>query len=293
MKGLRRSFQFVPGSNPGMLQNADILGADSVIFDLEDAVALSEKDSARLLLAGALATFDYSKIEVMVRVNPVDTANFGEDIKVLAHLPVDGLLIPKATLGSMRQAIAHLDAAGFQGSILPLIETALGVEEVFDILRLDPRIDGLLLGGEDLTLDLGVVRTKGGNEINYARNRVVSAGRAMKITCIDTPFTDAEDLEGLREDTRYAKSLGFSAKASINPRHLPIIHEELSPSAREIKYALRVMDAVAVAQQEHKGVFSLDGRMVDAPVISRAAAVVETANRLGLVKEGAYVGKDS
>ena len=293
MKGLRRSFQFVPGSNPGMLQNADILGADSVIFDLEDAVALSEKDSARLLLAEALTTFDYSKIEVMVRVNPVDTADFGEDIKVLAHLPVDGLLIPKATLGSMRQAIAHLDAAGFQGSILPLIETALGVEEVFDILRLDPRIDGLLLGGEDLTLDLGVVRTKDGNEINYARNRVVSAGRAMKITCIDTPFTDAGDLAGLREDTRYAKSLGFSAKASINPRHLPIIHEELSPSAREIKHALRVMDAVAVAQQEHKGVFSLDGRMVDAPVISRAAAVVETANRLGLVKEGAYVGKDS
>ena len=138
MRGLRRSFQFVPANNPGMLMSADILGADSVIFDLEDAVALTEKDSARDLLGEALKTFDYSGIEVVVRINPPDTMFSEGDINSLKGLPVDAILVPKATLESMHQALAWLDSVNYQGSIILLIETALGVEQVFDIVNLDP-----------------------------------------------------------------------------------------------------------------------------------------------------------
>ncbi|MFZ2256537.1 MAG: CoA ester lyase [Clostridiaceae bacterium] len=290
MRGLRRSFQFVPANNPGMLMSADILGADSVIFDLEDAVALTEKDSARDLLGEALKTFDYSGIEVVVRINPPDTMFSEEDINSLKGLPVDAILVPKATLESMHQALAWLDSVNYQGSIILLIETALGVEQVFDIVNLDPRIDGVLLGGEDLTSDLGVARTKAGNEINYARSRVVSACKAAKITCIDTPWTDAEDLAGLLTDTEYARSIGFNSKSSINPRHLPIIHQVFAPKEKEVRYALRVMEAKELAEAEGKGVFSLDGKMVDAPIIARARQTLNLADALGLIKEGDYRG---
>lgn len=290
MKGLRRSFQFVPSNNPGMLQSADILGADSIIFDLEDAVALTEKDAARELLKSALLTFDYSKIERVVRVNPPDTEFGVKDMEKLKGLPVDSYLIPKATVKTMKMAIELAKKTEFKGSLIPLLETAQGVEEAYEIIMLDDSIDGVLLGGEDLTADLGVVRTKEGNEINYARTRVVSAGKAKAITIIDTPFTDTEDLEGLKKDTQYAKSLGFNSKASISPRHLDIIHEVLSPTKKEILYALEVMDASELAKKEGRGVFSLKGKMVDAPIMTRATNTIKTAEAIGLVKDGEYIG---
>ncbi len=290
MKGLRRSFQFVPANNPGMLMSADILGADSVIFDLEDAVALTEKDAARELLTQALSTFDYTGIEVVVRINPPDSGFARADIQALAGLPVDAILLPKATVETLRQVGPWLDEAGFTGSLIALIESALGVEEAYELIRVDPRIDGVLLGGEDLTSDLGVARTKAGNEINYARTRVVSACRAAKITCIDTPWTDGEDLEGLARDTEYARSIGFSAKSSINPRHLPVIHDVFAPKQAQILHALRVMEAMELAEREGKGVFSLDGKMVDAPIIARARQTLDLAQALGLIREGAYRG---
>ena len=290
MKGLRRSFQFVPANNPGMLMSADILGADSVIFDLEDAVAITEKDSARELLSQALKTFDYSNIEVVVRMNPPDSGFAEADLKALAGLPVDAILLPKATVATVQEVSSWLDEINFSGSLIALIESALGVEEAFDLIRQDPRIDGVLLGGEDLTSDLGVARTKAGNEINYARTRVVSACRAAKITCIDTPWTDSDHLEGLGKDTEYARSIGFNSKSSINPRHLPIIHQVFAPKKADVLYALRVMEAKDLAAQEGKGVFSLEGKMVDAPIINRAQQTLDLAKALGLVREGEYHG---
>lgn len=289
MKGLRRSFQFIPGNNPAMVQSADILGADSVIFDLEDAVAITEKDSAANLLIEALGSFPYDNIEVVVRINPPETDFGKKDIKKLKGAHVDAILVPKATVEQIKILLPLIDEIGYKGSVICLVETAMGVEEVFEIINMDERIDGVLLGGEDLTADLGVVRTKEGNEINYARSRVVSACKAKKITCIDTPFTDADDLEGLRKDTEYGKSLGFTSKSSINPRHLSIIHEVFSPKTKEIKYALRVMEAVDIATKEGKGVFAIDGKMIDAPVINRAKATINVATQLGLVKDGEIV----
>jgi citrate lyase subunit beta/citryl-CoA lyase len=290
MKRLRRTMLFMPGNNPGMLQNAGILGADSIILDLEDAVSLTEKDSARILTREAIKSIDYINVEVVVRVNPFDTEFAKEDIDVIARVKPDALMIPKATeeeLQAVDEILTNIEAEeGFEkGSIklIPIIETAYGVENVYNIIKSSHRIVAVLLGGEDLTSDLGIKRTKEGEEIFYARNRVAIACKALKVDSIDTPFTDTNDFEGLEKDTRKAKSLGLTGKAAINPRQIDTIHDVYAPSVEEIKYAKRVLEAMEEAEREGKGVFSLDGKMVDAPVINRAKNTVELAKLLGLV----------
>ena len=159
--------------------------------------------------------------------------------------------------------------------ILPLIETALGVEKAFDIASAAPRVAGLFLGGEDLTADLHCKRTKEGQEIFYARTRLVCAARACGIEAYDTPFTDVEDMEGLRKDTEFAKSLGFAGKAVISPRHVDIVNEVFSPTEAEIEYAHDVMEAIEEGKRQGKGVISLRGKMIDAPIVKRAMQVLE------------------
>jgi len=290
MKRLRRTMLFMPGNNPGMLQNAGILGADSIILDLEDAVSLTEKDSARILTREAIKNIDYINVEVVVRVNPFDTEFAKEDIDVIARVKPDALMIPKATEEELEAidkilTTIEVEESFEKGSIklLPIIETAYGVENVYNIIKSSDRIVGVLLGGEDLTSDLGIKRTKEGEEIFYARNRVAIACKAMKVDSIDTPFTDTNDFEGLEKDTRKAKSLGLTGKAAINPRQIDTIHYVYAPNAEEIKYAKRVLEAMEEAESEGKGVFSLDGKMIDAPVINRAKNTVELAMLLGLM----------
>ena len=290
MKRLRRTMLFMPGNNPGMLQNAGILGADSIILDLEDAVSLTEKDSARILVREAVKNVDYSNVELVVRVNPFTTEYAKEDIDVIARVKPDALMIPKATeeeLKAIDEMLIKIEKEeGFEeGSIklLPIVETAYGLENVYSIIKSSDRIVGVLLGGEDLTSDLEIKRTKEGEEIFYARNKVAVACKAMKVDSIDTPFTDTNDFEGLEKDARKAKSLGLTGKAAINPRQIDTIHSVYAPTLDEIKYAKRVLESMQQAESEGKGVFSLDGKMIDAPVINRAKNTVELAKLLGLV----------
>ena len=285
---------FMPGNNPGMLQDAAILGADSIILDLEDAVSLTEKDSARILVREAIKTMDYSEVEVVVRVNPLDTDYGPLDIDVIARVKPDTLLIPKADEQEIKLAdemLARIEAEeGFKPGgikLIPLIETAWGLEDVSKVIQASERVVAVLLGGEDLTSDLGVKRTKEGQEIFYARNRVATVCRALKVESIDTPFTDVNDPEGLAADTAKAKGLGFTGKSAINPRQLDVIHEVFAPTQAELRYAQRVLDGMAEARREGKGVFALDGKMVDAPVINRALTTMKLGRRLGLLDEGA------
>lgn len=282
---------FMPGNNPGMLQNAGILGADSIILDLEDAVSLTEKDGARILVREAIKFMDYSNVEVVVRINPLDTEFGPKDMDTIARVKPDTIMVPKADEEEIKLAGSMLDKIeqeeGFEkGSIkiMPLVETAFGLENVYNVIKASDRVVGILLGGEDFTSDMGIKRTKEGNEIFYARNRVATACRALKVDAIDTPFTDTNDYTGLEEDTRKAKSLGMTGKASINPRQIETIHSVYAPAEAEIKHALRVQDALAEAKKEGKGVFSLDGKMVDAPIINRANTTVELAKMLGLIE---------
>lgn len=287
---LRRSMLFMPGNNPGMLQSAAILGADSIILDLEDAVSLTEKDSARILVREAIKNVDYSGVEVVVRVNPLSTPYADEDIDVIARVKPDALMIPKATEEELKEIHKRLDVIeseeGFEKGhikLVPIVETAYGVENVYEIIKSSNRVVAVLLGGEDLTSDMGVKRTKEGKEISYARNRVAVACRAMRIDGIDTPFTDTNDFDGLRKDIILAKSLGMTGKSSINPRQIDTIHDVYAPAQAEIIHAQRVLDAMEEAAREGKGVFSLDGKMVDAPVITRAKNVVALSKKLGLI----------
>lgn len=291
MKTLRRTMLFMPGNNPGMLQNAPILGADAVILDLEDAVSLTEKDAARALVSGAIKTLDYSNVELVVRVNPLDTQFGHKDLETIARVKPDTILLPKATKEQLQEADAIItkveEEEGFEkGSInlFGLIETAYGLETVYEAATATKRLVGLLLGAEDLTSDFGIKRTKESDEIYYARNRFSAACRAARIDAIDTPFTDTNDYEGLRLDTEKAKSLGFTGKASINPRQIDTIHSVYNPTEDEIKYSVRVLEARDEAFAKGLGVFSLNGKMVDAPVINRAITTVELAKRLGLLK---------
>jgi len=288
---LRRSMLFMPGNNPGMLQTAEVFGSDSIILDLEDAVSLGEKDAARILIKEALKTFNYGTTEVVIRINPFSTPYALEDIDVMARLKPNAILLPKATPEDMKQLDEMLtkiekEEDFEEGSIRihALVETTYGVETVYETIKMSSRVDSVCLGGEDLAADLGVERTKDSEELFYARTKVVNACKALKIDAIDTPFTDTNDEAGLLADTIHAKKLGFTGKLSINPRQINTIHKVYSPTITEITWANRVMYAKDEAEKEGLGVFSLDGKMIDAPIISRAMNTLNTARIIGLIK---------
>lgn len=287
---MRRSMLFLPGNTPNILQNGDALGADAVIFDLEDAVAPDQKDAARILVRNAMTYLDFSKVEVIVRINSVDTGFWKKDLEELVPLKPSLIMPPKT---SCAQDVLTVDAyltqledkLGFPRNtvgLIPLIETALGVENAFQIASATDRVAALFLGGEDLTADLRCKRTKEGAEIEYARCRLVCAARAAGVEVYDTPFTDVNDDEGIRVDAEKAKSLGFTGKSSISPRHVPVINEVFSPSQRDIDYAYEVMEAIRLAKEQGRGAVALRGKMIDAPIVNRAKQTLQAAKDLGL-----------
>ena len=283
-----RSLLFLPGNAPNMLIHGGDLGADAVIFDLEDAVSPEEKDAARILVRNTLASLPLS-CQTVVRINGLDPGLWAGDLAETVPRRPNALMLPKtagaADIRQLEQAVAALEAehhipAGTVG-IIPLLETAAGIENAYAIAAASPRVLGLFLGGEDLTADLRCPRTKGGKEIDYARQRVVCAARAAGVEAFDTPFTDVQDSQGLLDDAKYARALGFSGKAAISPRHVQGINQVFSPTSGEIAYAQAVLDAIAGAQG--KGAISLHGKMIDAPIVNRARQTLAAAKALGLV----------
>lgn len=287
---MRRSMLFLPGNNPNMLINAAYLGADAVIFDLEDAVSPTEKDAARILIRNTIRYTDFKNQEIIVRINSIDTDFYKADIDAILPEKPDMILLPKTSTSKdillVDEYITKLEKklgleVGKIG-IMALIETALGVENAYAIASCCTRVKALLLGAEDLTADLQCARTKKGKEIEYSRSRVVVAARAAGIEVYDTPFTDVNDDEGIVVDTSFAKSLGFSGKASISPRHIEVINNIFSPSQSEIDYAYEVIDAINLAKQQGKGAIALRGKMIDAPIVARAQRTIAMAEMLGM-----------
>ena len=279
-----RSLLFVPGNNPAMVQNAAVFGSDAVILDLEDAVAPLEKDAARFLVVEALQTVDYGKCAKVVRINPLEYDG-GADIAVIVRAAPDALLVPKVQSATDIQAVvaqvaAHEQPGQPEVKIIALIETPRGLAEAYSIASADKRVIALALGAEDYTAALGAKRTKEGMEILGARTTLLNAAAAAGIPAIDTPFTDINDEEGLRKDLAFAKQLGFKGKLSIHPRQVEIIHEELSPSQEEIRWAQRVVAVIHQAEQDGLGAVSLDGKMIDAPIVLRARQVLSVADML-------------
>ena len=288
-----RSMLFLPGNTPNIIINGAILGADAVILDLEDAVAPAEKDSARILVRNAIRYMGFGACDVIVRINAIDTPFWQKDLDAVIPQKPAMIMPPKV---SCAQDVLAVDAyisrleekLGLEKNtiaLIPLIETALGVENAFLIASASPRVKAIFLGGEDLTADLHCKRTKEGNEINYARCRMVCAARAAGIEVYDTPFTDVNDDEGIYTDAQYAKSLGFTGKSAISPRHVNAINEVFSPSQKDIDYAYEVMEAIRVAKEQGKGAVALRGKMIDAPIVARAQQTIAMAEALGLGRE--------
>ena len=288
-----RSMLFLPGNNPNMLINGNCLGSDAVIFDLEDAVAPAEKTAARVLVRNTMRYMDFGTCGRIVRINSVDTPYWQKDLDLIMPCKPDLILLPKTSSAweaqeADRYMTALEEKLGFEPNtvgLMPLIETALGVENAFAIASSTKRVKALFLGAEDLTADLRCKRTKEGREIEYARTRLVVAARAANIDVFDTPFTDVNDDEGIVVDAELAKALGFSGKASISPRHVEVINRVFSPTMAEIDYAYEVLEAIRIAKEQGKGAIALRGKMIDAPIVARAERTISMAVEMGLGRE--------
>ena len=292
---MRRSMLFLPGNTPNMLINGNCLGSDAIIFDLEDAVSPAEKDAARILVRNTLRYMDLRGCETIVRINSIDTPYWQKDLDTVLPQQPNLILLPKTnSAADILAADAYMTAleeklglANNTVGLMPLIETALGVENAFAIATASKRVQALFLGAEDLTADLQCKRTKESREIEYARTRLVVAARAAGVAVYDTPFTDVNDDEGIWTDARVAKALGFNGKASISPRHVDVINQVFSPTQKEIDYAYEVMDAITLAKEQGRGVIALHGKMIDAPIVARAQQTIAAAEALGLRREDA------
>ena len=270
-----------------MIINGGTLRADAVIFDLEDSVAPTEKDSARILVRNSLKNIDFGS-EAIVRINSLKSGFIDDDLREIVPSEPDIIMLPKSSkpediiaLDGMISEIEREKGIPFgKIKIMPLIETALGIENAFSIATASKRVTALFLGGEDLSADLRCKRTKSGEEILYARGRIVNAARAAGIDAYDTPFTDAFDDEGLVADALFAKSLGFSGKAAVAPRHIYDINRIFSPTKEEIAYAKEVIEAVEIGRKEGKGAVSLNGKMIDPPILERALQTLEAAKKI-------------
>ena len=292
---MRRSMLFLPGNAPKMIINGNYLGSDAVIFDLEDAVAPDQKDAARILVRNVLRTIEFDLVETIVRINSIDTPYWKQDIDAILPQKPDIIMLPKTSCAADIQTVdAYLTAEeeklGYEKNtvrLMALIETALGVENAYAIASASDRVVALFLGAEDLTADLRCQRTKEGREIDYARSRLVVAARAAGVDVYDTPFTDVNDDEGIVADATYAKSLGFTGKASISPRHVEVINQVFSPTQKDVDYAYEVMEAIRLAKEQGKGAIALHGKMIDAPIVNRAKQTIAMAEALGLKREEA------
>jgi citrate lyase subunit beta / citryl-CoA lyase len=288
---LRRSLLYVPGNMPSMLQNIPVFGSDAVIIDLEDAVPHTEKDAARRLVRRFLDGYRERDKEILVRINPLDSGFAHDDLRaVLPALP-DGVRLPKADTPEIVERLDTLltefeEELGIEIGhfrILPSIENAEGVINAIDIARSSPRLLGLAFGAEDYTASMEIERSKTGEGLLGARERVLWGAKAAGIAAIDSIFADVKDMDGFRAEVELVKALGYTGKSLVNPRQIDVLHEVFAPKPDEIAYARDVLDAIQRAREMGTGVISLRGKMVDAPVVKRAYRTLRTAFTQGLV----------
>ncbi|WP_456070062.1 citrate (pro-3S)-lyase subunit beta [Haemophilus paraphrohaemolyticus] len=282
---LRRSMLFVPGSNAAMISNTFIYKPDAIMFDLEDAVALKEKDSARILVAHALQHPLYQEIETVVRVNPLDSEFGLADLNAVVRAGVDVVRMPKTETAQdvidMDRKITEIEkACGREvGStkMLAAIESPLGITQANQIATASKRLIGIALGAEDYVRNLKTERSPEGIELLFARCSILQAARAAGIQAFDTVYSNANNEEGFLAEAALIKQLGFDGKSLINPRQIELLHNLFAPTQKDVDQARRIIDAAEEAERNGLGVVSLNGKMIDAPIIDRAKLVLERA----------------
>ena len=288
---------FVPGNNPGMMQDAFIYGPDSIMLDLEDSVTMAEKDAARLLVYNALKTIDYGTTEMVVRINPLNTPYGKKDVEAMVKAGVHVIRMPKTeTADEVREVEEEIlkweEELGCVGrtKIMAAIESALGIVNAYSIAIASKRMMGIALGAEDYCANLKTQRTQGDNpnfglELLLARQTIVVAARAAGIDALDTVYSNLDDMDTFRREVELIKTLGFDGKSIINPRQIEIVNEVFAPKQKDIEKALKIIAAIKEAEQKGSGVIAVNGKMVDRPVVIRAERTINLAIAAGVIKK--------
>ncbi len=278
MKRIRRSMLFCPANNNKMLTSVHLKGADCIIFDLEDAVAFSEKDRARSMLCEAIKTIDYGTCEVFARINGLNTQFCENDVKELVRSGIKNIRLPmcesKQNIKELEDMLTHYEKefGRISGEIKVqgAIETPRGVLNALEIATSSERINSISFGAEDYTNCLGINRLRTSMEFLYARSHIVLCANVAGIDSIDTVYSDIKDLAGFERETTEARNLGFSGKSCIHPSQVLKVHEIYKPSREEIEKAARIIKAYNEAEQKGIGVITVDGKMIDKPIIEKA-----------------------
>lgn len=286
---LRRSRLYLPGNEPKFFVNAGLHQPDGIILDLEDSVAPDEKDAARHLVRNALRSVDFYGTERMVRINQLPMGL--EDLQFIIPSKVNLILIPKVEESSqileVEKEVRQIKAKnGITDDIwfMPIIESAKGAINAYEIAKASELVCSLAIGLEDYTADIGAERTLEGNESFWARMQVVNAAKAAGIQAIDSVFSDVGDMEGLVKSTLESKSYGFEGKGCIHPRQIQPIHTAFAPTSKEIEKAMKIVLAFEDALSKGLAAVSIGTKMIDPPVVKRAQRVIELAIQQGMIK---------
>lgn len=293
MGRLRRTMMFLPGSNAGMVKEAYIYGADSLMFDLEDAVAVTEKDSARLLVYNAIKTVDYGDTELVVRINALDSPFGRDDIEAVVRAGVHVIRLPKTETAQdvldveavIEEVERKIGREVGSTKMMAAIESALGIVNAYEICKASKRLIGVAIGAEDYVTNMKTKRFPDGMELLGARTQLIIAARAAGIACFDTVYTDVDNEEGFKNEVKLIHQLGFDGKSVINPRQIAPVNEIYTPTEAEITKSINVVRAAREAAERGLGVISLNGKMIDKPIIERAERVLELAKAAGVYKE--------
>lgn len=275
---------FVPGNNPGMIKDAGIYGADSIMFDLEDSVAYTEKDAARFLVYNALTTLDYGDTELVVRINDLTTDTGIQDLEAIVRAQPDVIRLPKTETAQdvidCEREIERIEKeAGIpvgKTGMMAAIESAEGVLNALSIAKSSKRLIGIALGAEDYVTDLKTTRSDG-TELFFARGMILNAARAAGIDALDTVYSDVNNEEGFIAEATLIKKMGFSGKSIINPRQIEPLHQVFRPAEKDLIKARAIIEAIEEANARGSGVVSLNGKMIDKPVVERAQYLLELA----------------
>ncbi|MDQ7024343.1 MAG: CoA ester lyase [Anaerolineae bacterium] len=293
MNRMRRALLFMPGDSRRKIEKGAAMAVDSIIMDLEDAIALNQKEAARLSVADALGEVDFGRSEALVRINQVIRGwLYEEDIAATVTAKPDGYVLPKVEEAWQVVHVSEILAQAEErhgwdiGTIklLAIIETAKGIVNLKEIAAADKRLDALVFGAEDLAGDIGATRTEEGYEVFYARSAVVTHAKAFGLQAIDTVFIDlTADAETLYKETEYIAKMGYTGKLAIHPKQVDPIQQVFTPKPNEIDSAQRLLEAFNAQQGQGIGVFEYEGKMIDMPMIRAALHILKRAQACGKI----------
>ena len=289
-KRLRRSMMFLNCQKPGLIKDPYIYRPDSIMLDLEDAVAENQKDAARYSLYHALQEIDYRGVERVVRINGLDTPHWKEDIRVCVAGGADTIRIAKTeSAQDVHTVEEHVLAAEREfgrpeGSTLLMaaLESCKGVLNALEVCKSSDRLIGIALSGGDYTKDLQTVITGTGVELQGARQQMIIAARAAGVQCWDTVFTNLDAMDVFEEEVKMIKMMGFDGKSLVNPRQIDVVHKIFTPTQKEIIFAEKVVKEIDEKKALGIGVFTVDGKMIDIAFYDGAKRTIALAKASGV-----------